>query len=142
MKDTNPKDRITNLDFIHGIAVLGILVLNVVVFVLPMSAYYNPSSAGTGKILDWIVVALSQILVAEKMMGLFSLLFGASIVFPELTISRSGLMLYIVAILVLQIYWSKYWLDHFQYGPFEWVWRKCTYITIKAPITLEKKQNP
>ena len=73
-------NRITNLDFIRGIAVLGILVMNVITFVLPLSAYFNPSSAGTDNILDWIFVALSQIFVAEKMMGLFSLLFGASIV--------------------------------------------------------------
>jgi uncharacterized protein len=399
MEQNKNIDRITNLDFIRGIAVLGILIMNAVMFVLPKSAYYNPSSAGTDNILDWIFVAFSQIFVAEKMMGLFSLLFGASIVlfieslkrrnskyphirsiwrnlillivgiihlsiwfgdvlilyalcapivlllyrmnryfililgvlfinlpvifsiifqpifdsqgnlimagwvkdfvissesetskiglgqfwfadktmtgdlygifilidafgralgmmligvflyrsnilqgiynnlfyrkmaiigfaigiplatssliwgitkdynpsialsysnphrianlplvlgyvglltllntklplqfvtriravgkmaltnyltqtlistliftivFPELMLSRSGLMLYIVAIWVLQIYWSKYWLDHFQYGPFEWVWRKCTYITIKAPIRLEKEEN-
>ena len=80
MEQNQNIDRITNLDFIRGIAVLGILVMNAITFVLPKSAYYNPSSAGTNNILDWIFVALSQIFVAEKMMGLFSLLFGASIV--------------------------------------------------------------
>ena len=59
---------------------LGILIMNAITFVLPKSAYYNPSSAGTDNILDWIFVTLSQIFIAEKMMGLFSLLFGASIV--------------------------------------------------------------
>ena len=80
MEQNQNIDRITNLDFIRGIAVLGILIMNAISFVLPKSAYYNPSSAGTDNILDWIFVALSQIFVAEKMMGLFSMLFGTSIV--------------------------------------------------------------
>jgi len=28
----------------------------------------------------------------------------------------------------IQLIWSKYWLDKFQHGPLEFVWRKATYL--------------
>jgi uncharacterized protein len=35
---------------------------------------------------------------------------------------------YIVAIVwALQLWWSSLWLQHFRYGPMEWLWRKLTY---------------
>jgi uncharacterized protein len=37
-----------------------------------------------------------------------------------------GLVLTIV-IFAIQIYISKYWFKHFQFGPMEWVWRSLTY---------------
>ncbi|GAA4816705.1 DUF418 domain-containing protein [Litoribaculum gwangyangense] len=37
-----------------------------------------------------------------------------------------------VIIFALQIILSRFWLNHFKYGPMEWLWRKLTYgITIK-----------
>ena len=72
--------RITNLDFIRGISVLGILVMNSIMFFLPDAAYWNHSSIGADHAIDWILVVFSEVFIAEKMMGLFSLLFGASVV--------------------------------------------------------------
>ena len=83
--------RITNLDFIRGISVLGILVMNSIIFSLPLSAYWNHSSAGTTNQIDWIIVVISEIFIAQKFMGLFSILFGASIVlFIESAIRRGS----------------------------------------------------
>jgi len=76
----NKNLRITNLDFIRGVALLGILVMNVISFGLPISAYYNHSSYGVENTLDWIVVIISSIFFDSKMMGLFSMLFGAGMV--------------------------------------------------------------
>ena len=67
----NKNLRITNLDFIRGVALLGILVMNVISFGLPISAYYNHSSYGAENTLDWIVVIISSIFFDSKMMGLF-----------------------------------------------------------------------
>jgi len=32
-----------------------------------------------------------------------------------------------LGVYMLQVLWSIYWLNHFKYGPFEWVWRCATY---------------
>ena len=73
------KERITNLDFIRGFALLGILVINVIAFGLPITAATNPSTYGIDNILDWTVLVISSVFFEYKMMGLFSMLFGVGI---------------------------------------------------------------
>ena len=72
--------RVTNLDSIRGFAVLGILVMNVVSFGLPSAGYFNISAAGLEGPLDWAIAIFGEIFFDQKMMGLFSILFGAGIV--------------------------------------------------------------
>ena len=72
--------RITNLDFIRGFAVLGILVINVISFGLPFTALLNHSAYGAENLLDWVVVIISSVFFEYKMMGLFSMLFGVGII--------------------------------------------------------------
>ena len=76
---TGAADRIASLDFIRGIAVLGILAANIVAFGQPMTAYMYPDAFTTphGAAEDWMWVA-QFVLIDGKMRGLFSLLFGAS----------------------------------------------------------------
>jgi uncharacterized protein len=73
-------DRIASLDFIRGIAVLGILAANIVAFGQPMTAYMYPGAFTTphGAAEDWMWVA-QFILIDGKMRGLFTLLFGAGV---------------------------------------------------------------
>ncbi len=71
--------RITNLDFIRGFAVLGILVINVISFGLPITAMINHSAYGAENLLDWIVIVISSVFFEYKMMGLFSMLFGVGL---------------------------------------------------------------
>ena len=71
--------RITNLDFIRGFAVLGILVINVISFGLPITAIFNHSTYGAENLLDWIVIVISSVFFEFKMMGLFSMLFGVGL---------------------------------------------------------------
>ena len=40
---------------------------------------------------------------------------------------RDGLLLFVLLGWVLMLGWSKPWLDRFQYGPLEWLWRSLTY---------------
>jgi uncharacterized protein len=37
-------------------------------------------------------------------------------------------------ILVVQIAAAHWWLKHFAYGPFEWLWRSLTFLSFKTPI--------
>ena len=71
--------RITNLDFIRGFAVLGILVINVISFGLPITAMINHSAYGAENLLDWVVIVISSVFFEYKMMGLFSMLFGVGL---------------------------------------------------------------
>jgi uncharacterized protein len=36
-----------------------------------------------------------------------------------------------IAVFILQIVFSNYWLKNFQYGPVEWMWRSLTYLKIQ-----------
>ena len=36
-------------------------------------------------------------------------------------------ILIVISVWALQFFWSKPWLDHFQFGPLEWFWRSITY---------------
>ena len=69
--------RITSLDLIRGVAVLGILLMNVVSFKYGQVAYWNLSAGGSETWLDWAVGVFGEIFIEQKFMGLFSLLFGA-----------------------------------------------------------------
>ena len=75
----NSSQRITNLDFIRGFAVLGILIINVISFGLPITALFNHSTYGAENLLDWIVIVTSSVFFEFKMMGLFSMLFGVGL---------------------------------------------------------------
>ena len=72
--------RIGSLDFIRGLAVMGILLANIVAFGQIFSAYMYPAAFATphGEAEDWMWVA-QFVLVDGKMRGLFTLLFGAGI---------------------------------------------------------------
>lgn len=73
-------DRIVSLDFIRGIAVMGILAANIVGYGQPWSAYAYPGAFLTehGPLSDKLWIA-QFVLIDGKMRGLFTLLFGAGI---------------------------------------------------------------
>ena len=75
---TRPADRIETLDFIRGIAVMGILAANIVAFGQPFSAYMFPDAflvpvADPG---GWLWIA-QFVVIDGKMRALFTVLFGA-----------------------------------------------------------------
>ena len=72
--------RITSLDLIRGVAVLGILLMNAVNFKLGGAPYFNLSVGGSETWLDWAVGIFGEVFVDQKFMGLFSLLFGAGMI--------------------------------------------------------------
>lgn len=67
-----------SLDAIRGIAVMGILLMNIIAFAMPEAAYFSPAAYGGTSAPNVISWAIMSVLVDAKMRGLFSLLFGAS----------------------------------------------------------------
>ena len=61
-------------------AVLGILPMNALAFGLASAAYFNVSADGIRQPFDWVVGVATMIFVNQKMMALFSLLFGVGVV--------------------------------------------------------------
>ncbi|MBC9033634.1 DUF418 domain-containing protein [Sphingomonas sp. JC676] len=70
--------RVQSLDIVRGVAVLGILLLNIVSFSMPEAAYMNPRAYGGAHGADLAVYLINFVLFDGKMRGLFSFLFGAS----------------------------------------------------------------
>ncbi|MDQ3246515.1 MAG: DUF418 domain-containing protein [Pseudomonadota bacterium] len=82
---SNP--RIQTLDIVRGVAVMGILAMNIVAFAMPFQAYMNPLATGAVSQADFVSWLFSFIFVDGKMRGLFSFLFGASML---LVIEKAG----------------------------------------------------
>ena len=71
--------RITHLDTVRGVAVMGILIMNAVSFFFLGAAYFDISSPEHKTILDWLVGGFGEVFADQKFMALFSILFGASV---------------------------------------------------------------
>ena len=79
--------RIVELDALRGLAVLGIVWMNVYVFALPLQAYYNPTVFGGESSADQFVWLASFVFFEDKFRTLFAMLFGAGCL---ILIERSG----------------------------------------------------
>lgn len=89
MDEQLPRTRIEVIDFLRGVAVLGILAVNITGFWGPSLATFSPSipapqPGGAG----WF--ALSFVVFEGKMRALFTLLFGASMVLFAQAAERAG----------------------------------------------------
>ena len=78
MATAPPADRVLSLDVVRGVAVMGILLANLPAFALPEAAYFSPLAGGGSTGWDRIVWFATYVLVEGKMRGLFTFLFGAS----------------------------------------------------------------
>ena len=72
------EQRHISLDAMRGFAVMGILAMNIIGFAMPEWAYITPVAYGTETLADQMAWGFSFIFIDGKMRGLFSLLFGAS----------------------------------------------------------------
>ena len=72
-------ERNVTLDFVRGVAILGILLLNISAFGLPKAAYLNPAWSGSATLSDTWTWALLDLLAQVKFLTLFALLFGAGL---------------------------------------------------------------
>jgi len=84
------RSRITALDVLRGVALLGILVMNIQSFAMPDAAYTNPTAYGDLTGMNRWVWIVGHLLADQKMFGLFSLLFGAGILLMTSRVEERG----------------------------------------------------
>lgn len=72
-------ERNVTLDFVRGVAILGILLLNISAFGLPKAAYLNPAWYGDITRSDAWTWAILDLFAQVKFLTLFAFLFGAGL---------------------------------------------------------------
>lgn len=82
--------RIDSLDILRGIAVFGILLMNISAFGLVWQAYGNPLAAGGASGLNLRLFEIMNVGFEGTMRGIFSMLFGAGIVLLTERMERAG----------------------------------------------------
>ncbi len=73
-------ERVTSVDVIRGVALMGILAMNIVGFAWPGNVYSIPTQAPDHDWADLALWGLNHMIFDTKMMTLFSMLFGAGLV--------------------------------------------------------------
>lgn len=72
--------RLEGLDVLRGLALLGILPINIQGFALVAAAFPNPTVQGGMEGLNWLAWLCGHLFAEQKFLTLFSFLFGAGIV--------------------------------------------------------------
>lgn len=72
--------RLPVLDVLRGVAILGILLMNIQSFGRLSSEYINPKALGDPPPLDWAVWLMNHVIADDKFITMLTLLFGAGIV--------------------------------------------------------------
>ena len=84
-------DRISSIDLLRGVAVLGILIMNIQHFSMPTAAYINPTAYGDLSGLNRWVWIISHLVASGKFMSIFSILFGAGVLLFTGRAEKKGL---------------------------------------------------
>jgi uncharacterized protein len=87
---TPPSERIVSLDALRGVAVLGILVINVRVFSMPETTLLNPTVYGDFSGVNYWAWLVGHVFAELKFITVFSALFGAGIVLFIESKNRKG----------------------------------------------------
>jgi uncharacterized protein len=83
------RDRLRTLDVLRGCALLGILMMNIPLFAMPLAAYANPNLWGGNDGANLWAFLAQWTLFEGKMRALFSILFGAGLLlFIEHAVAR------------------------------------------------------
>mgnify|MGYP002394869548 CR=1 FL=1 len=84
-------ERIASIDVMRGIAVLGILVINIYAFSLPTAVLKNPPVAGGFTGADLATWIATHMLFYHKFMPIFSMLFGGGLILLASRLESRGL---------------------------------------------------
>jgi uncharacterized protein len=83
-------ERLETLDVLRGFALLGILAMNIRAMAAPFSAYVNPHSLFDYSGINRAAYLFTSVVYDLKMMGLFSMLFGAGVLLYAAKPTESG----------------------------------------------------
>ena len=61
--------------------------------------------------------------LSQTVLGILTL----SVLLGDVSVSRTGILIFCLAVWALQLWWSSAWLSRFRFGPAEWLWRVATY---------------
>lgn len=82
--------RIQAVDTLRGVALLGILVMNIIAYALPSAAYFSPLVYGGPTGINLGTWVFAHLFFELKMMGIFSMLFGAGLVLMDQRAEAAG----------------------------------------------------
>lgn len=83
-------ERIETIDVLRGFALCGILVVNIRFFVLPSCAFFDPRITGGFEGIHLLTWKFISIFFVQKMMGIFSMLFGAGLILMDSRAQAAG----------------------------------------------------
>ena len=84
------RERIPTIDVVRGVALMGILLMNISSFSGPIEMYINPLIVGTHRTDNLIAWTLRWVLFEGKMRAAFSMLFGAGVILLTERAERRG----------------------------------------------------
>jgi uncharacterized protein len=84
------KERIDSIDVLRGFALLGILPMNIQAFSMIRAAYWNSTASGEPKGADFYIWLFSHLLIDQKFITIFSMLFGAGILLMTGRVEAAG----------------------------------------------------
>ena len=84
-------ERIGSVDVMRGVAVLGILVINIYAFALPTVVLKNPPAAGGFTGMNLATWMTTHMLFYHKVMPIFSMLFGGGLILLASRLESKGL---------------------------------------------------
>lgn len=79
-KPVQESERISSIDTLRGVSLLGILIVNIQVFAYPSTTLFNPMTYGDFTGLNQGAWTFVYLFFNQKMMTIFSMLFGAGVI--------------------------------------------------------------
>ncbi|MFT6381376.1 MAG: non-ribosomal peptide synthetase-like protein [Akkermansiaceae bacterium] len=97
------RQRISSIDVLRGLAVLGILLMNIRSFAGPDIGFFNPPEVSSDTLWNRIAYYFTSIFADQKFMALFSILFGASLILLTRSLRERGRN--VIGALSLRYFW-------------------------------------